>query len=176
MVRFIYGALALCSFVTAQAEIIGGFDPQSLVNVIEQSTDQLQRQANDVPDFQRRRLANQIDRVVNQLQRVSRELNQGGGGGGHFGAGWFQANAQECVSFCRSQGMFNAISPEGAQCVSGENQAMSAVGRIVYTYGTWGGGPQHQLSAQSNGGYCYKPGQGRDNDRTDLTVGCFCRR
>lgn len=177
MVRFIYGALALCSFVTAKAEIIGGFDPQGLVNVIEQSSDQLERVANDVPDFQRRRIANQLDRVINQLERVQRELSHGGGGGGGgFGGGWFQADAQECVSFCRARGMMNAISPDGAQCVSGEAQAQSAVGRIVYSYGTWGAVPVGMTSTQSSGPYCYKPGQKKDNDRSDITVGCFCRR
>ncbi len=172
--RLFLGILAMCGVSAVIAEpIIVDADPQALVRMIEDNTMILDATAEDVHGFQRRRLADKIDRVAEKLSRIADRLSHDGGGDD---CGWFQANAMECVSFCRSRGMINALSPEGAQCVSGESQALSAVGKIVYTYGTWGGGPQASISSQSNGAYCYRPGQKKDNDRTDITVGCFCRR
>ena len=175
MNRFFYTVLLACSvnvFAYADAVIIDA-SPQALIRMMEDTTEILAATADQIPRPQKRRVAQQLERVIDRLERIADELARDGGQ--TFG-NWFQANNQECVSFCRAQGMTNAFSPEGALCVSGEAQARSAVGKIAYSYGTWGGGPQPALASQSSGGYCYTPGQKRDNDRTDRTVGCFCRR
>lgn len=90
---------------------------------------------------------------------------------------WYQANQQLCATFCTAKGKASVPGPEGAHCMSGEVRSASGIMQgIVFTWGCFpdclGEGP-HQ--ATSSGGYCYKPGQKKDNDDTDRTVGCFCR-
>lgn len=90
---------------------------------------------------------------------------------------WVQANQQVCATFCTAKGKASVPGPEGAHCMSGEVRSASGIMQgIVFTWGCFpdclGEGP-HQ--ATSSGGYCYKPGQKKDNDDTDRTVGCFCR-
>ena len=86
---------------------------------------------------------------------------------------WYQANLQECTAFCKGKGLKSKKSKENAQCASGENRFDSATGKIVYTYGTWGGMRQ-SFKTQSEGIFCYGPNQKKDFDLTDRTVACFC--
>lgn len=90
---------------------------------------------------------------------------------------WYNAPFQECSYFCRSIGGFNSLSPDGFGCTSGEERPQSAIGIINYTpTGCWHDCrfPEGRPGAISIGYRCYAPGQKRDNDRTDMTVGCFC--
>jgi hypothetical protein len=148
---------------------------QSL-NQLEQSSNQVHRNAGNVPRPDRRRVAARVESTIELLQDALYELEHGGGGGGGGGFGQFyQVNGQECTQFCASQGLRLGVSPEGAQCVSGENRAASAIGQIAFVNGCWPNCSGEAFSnAMSDGRFCYKPGQKRDNDRTDVTVGCFC--
>ena len=85
---------------------------------------------------------------------------------------WYQANSQNCSTWCTSNDMQNATSPEGNTCVSGENRPASA-SDITFTYGTWGGGGAGNASSDST--YCYAPAQTKDYNVTDSTVGCYCK-
>lgn len=91
---------------------------------------------------------------------------------------WVQTNGLSCVSVCSQQGLLSKPSPEGAYCTSGEVVPSSARGVISFTYGCM---PNKTCAAQGrvNGSqnqtrYCYGPGQSRNNQKTDITVGCFC--
>lgn len=90
-----------------------------------------------------------------------------------FPAQWYQANNQECSNFCNSRGLSNIGDPanSNALCTSWEN-AFSSVSNIIYSYGIWGG--YQSSSTTSVWGMCYRSGQPRDNDGTDITTWCFC--
>ena len=93
-----------------------------------------------------------------------------------FGS-WYNAPWQECSSFCRVIGGVNTPSPDGFSCTSGEERPQSALGVVNYApTGCWHNCryPEGRRGASSVGHRCYAPGQKRDNDRTDVTVGCFC--
>lgn len=145
-----------------------GFDVRQVIQQLNYNTNVLQNNLNKIPRPERQWTRRQVDNLVWQLQQISDELAQP-----QFQAGWYQANQQECVTYCRGMGLNSGLSPEGAQCTSGENQVNSALGAIVYTYGTWGS-PGTSVPARSSGAYCYKGGQKQDNDKTDITVGCYC--
>ncbi len=100
----------------------------------------------------------------------------GGGGGDRFGD-WIQTEGGDCRQVCGQQGLTSARSREGAVCASGENRPLSAIhAGISFQYGPrHDRGGSHSLNTFSEGRFCYQPGQKRDNDATDLTVGCFCR-
>ena len=90
---------------------------------------------------------------------------------------WYNAPAQDCTSFCRAIASENVPSPDGFGCTSGEERPWSAIGRVNYSpTGCWHDCrlPEGRAGAVSVGPRCYAPGQKRDNDRTDITVGCFC--
>lgn len=88
---------------------------------------------------------------------------------------WTTTDRSYCPTVCRNLGKTNIRSPEGAYCTSGENVLASAVPWIVYKYGCWPNcTPTTVNNAESNNNDCYEPDQKRDNDRTDITVGCFC--
>jgi hypothetical protein len=90
---------------------------------------------------------------------------------------WYNAPAQECTSFCRSIASENVPSPDGFRCTSGEERPWSAIGTVNYAQtGCWHDCrfPEGRGGAVSVGPRCYAPCQKRDNDRTDITVGCFC--
>lgn len=92
-------------------------------------------------------------------------------------AQWNNVVGQDCNSFCRSVGGYNVPSPEGFSCVSGEARPLSAIGKIDFSpTGCWHdcAQPEGLPGAVSIDGRCYSPGQRRDNDRTDTTLGCFC--
>jgi hypothetical protein len=63
-------------------------------------------------------------------------------------------------------------------CTSGENFVPTSVNAgayskfIAYSHGNWGGGMYEPNF--SDGNYCWYAAQKRDNDQTDLTVGCYC--
>lgn len=98
-------------------------------------------------------------------------VRQGGGGM------WYNAPGQECSAFCRAIASTNVPSPDGFSCTSGEERPWSAIGRVNYApTGCWHDCrlPEGRPGAVSVGPRCYAPGQKRDNDRTDTTVGCFC--
>jgi hypothetical protein len=93
--------------------------------------------------------------------------------------GWFLYEGESCQDVCQAIGLANVPSPEGAMCASGELRPTSAIGIVQFTKGCWGGcsaqGPAQVSGAESVAQHCYRPGQKRDRDRTDLTVGCFCQ-
>lgn len=92
-------------------------------------------------------------------------------------AQWTNAVGQDCNSVCRGLGGYNVPSPDGFSCTSGEARPASAIGRINYApTGCWHNcaEPEGLPGAVSIDGRCYSPGQKRDNDRTDTTLGCFC--
>lgn len=163
------GLFAMAAF--AEPHGLDRFNARQTLQILENQTNLLETNVDDISNAERSFAKRRVDRVIQQLERVSDELARPGA----LRPGWFQADGQECVSFCRNLGMFNENSPDGAQCTSGENQVGSATGRIVYTYGTWGS-VAPTVPARSSGAYCYKPGQKQDNDRSDITVGCFCAR
>ncbi len=147
--------------------------PSQTLNTIEGYVRLLQSQESQINDFERAQLSQRAIQLADQLNRVGEEI---GYGGFNYGA-WHPVNGQLCLNFCRSIGQESGISPEGAQCVSGENVVPSALGVIPFSYGCWPGNcpAQNFSNAVSVGRNCYKPGQKQDNDRTDVTVGCFCR-
>jgi hypothetical protein len=90
---------------------------------------------------------------------------------------WVQANGSDsCAQTCGKIGQRPAADEFGAQCVSGEARPSSAVGAIQFTKGCWNTcAPEGNIKTEPVGNSCYKPGQKRDNDRTDRIVGCFCQ-
>ena len=93
------------------------------------------------------------------------------------GGAWYNAPSQECASFCRAIASVNIPSPDGFSCTSGEARPLSAIGVVNFApTGCWHDCryPEGRPGATSFGPRCYAPGQKRDNDRTDITVGCFC--
>jgi hypothetical protein len=92
-------------------------------------------------------------------------------------ARWHQAVAQHCPTFCGNMGGYNALSPDGFRCVSGETRGRSSIGAIDFSpTGCWHScsAPEGNAGSESVGHRCYSPRQKRDNDRTDTTVGCYC--
>ena len=90
---------------------------------------------------------------------------------------WYNAPGQECPTFCRAIASVNVPSPDGFSCTSGEERPWSAIGVVNYApTGCWHDcrSPEGRAGAVSVGSRCYAPGQKRDNDRTDTTVGCYC--
>lgn len=90
---------------------------------------------------------------------------------------WYNAPGRNCPTFCRAIASVNIQSPDGFSCTSGEERPWSAIGVINYApTGCWHNCrfPEGRVGAVSVGARCYAPGQKRDNDRTDTTVGCFC--
>ena len=92
-------------------------------------------------------------------------------------AQWRQAVGKHCPTFCGSLGGYNAPSEDGFECVSGEVRGQSAIGEVDFSpTGCWHScsRPEGRSGSESVGHRCYSPGQKRDNDRTDTTVGCHC--
>jgi len=89
---------------------------------------------------------------------------------------WVQTNGGECNAVCSGVKRISGRSPKYKNvCVSGEDRG-DAVG-IRYVNGTWGGGVEfYQTTSVGNRCYGSNPskGQKRDNDATDITVGCYC--
>lgn len=92
-------------------------------------------------------------------------------------ARWYNAPALDCPTFCAARGAVNVPSPEGFRCTSGEERPSSAIGVVDYSpTGCWHScaSPEGTPGAVSVGPRCYAPGQKRDNDSTDTTLGCYC--
>jgi len=140
---------------------------------LEISANTIHRSAGALPYHDRMNVARRVRAVVDLLEDALFEL-ESDDPIIDFGQ-WVQTNGGECNSVCASAGMRSALSREGAQCVSGENRAASAVGIIAFQNGCWPNcSPQSPNVAVSAGRMCYSPGQKRDNDRTDVTMGCYC--
>lgn len=92
---------------------------------------------------------------------------------------WVQTNGSSCGSVCQGQGYVSATDKTGASCSSGEIVPQSARGVIDFRNGCKpnracsGQGPIN--GAASEGGFCYGPGQAKNNEKTDVTMGCYCR-
>jgi hypothetical protein len=77
-----------------------------------------------------------------------------------------------CSNTCTAVGKTIAgdSSRGNARCASGERQVNGE--GLNYIYGKWGSG---QASGTGEvGAFCYSSGQKRDNDGTDITIGCYC--
>ena len=91
--------------------------------------------------------------------------------------GWVPTKAEDCNTVCKAHGLVLGVSPEGAQCASGEVRPRSATGVVTPHYGCW---PNCNVQGDVDGAmvknrrYCYKPGQKQDSDTTDRTTGCYC--
>ena len=94
------------------------------------------------------------------------------------------APGANCPAHCAALGKTNTPDPQGYTCTSGEAKSVTAIiakntGRIAFPWGCWpdrgctSGDPNYTTSV-SVGNKCYRPGQKRDNDGTDLTVACYC--
>lgn len=89
---------------------------------------------------------------------------------------WVQTDGRLCADVCRAKGMVAGKDAAGASCVSGEARPASAAGLIQFTKGCWGGcQAEGNIQTDTLGPFCYKPGQKKDADKTDLAVGCFCK-
>ena len=116
-------------------------------------------------------------------------LDAGGGGANttlppaDFGK-WYQATStQICSADCSAKGL-KSIPVPGTKifCMSGEKRPASGVAAgIVFSYGAWrDASPTPESSFEIEGGLasegknCYSVTQKRDNDKTDITVGCYC--
>lgn len=95
-------------------------------------------------------------------------------------------SSKDCASTCATASMSSGPSPEGMVCASGENRPQTGQGVISYVHGIWGGdrclheiteGPIDMtlVHVESKDRYeCYRPGQKRDHDATDILVACYC--
>lgn len=109
--------------------------------------------------------------------------------------GWVDAAGGGCGAVCARHGFISKNSPEGANCASGETIPWSAwdskannQNPIDFNWGCWdgcvGGKGCHTNRCREarsepsipniKWGYCYAPGQTRDNDNTDITAACYC--
>ena len=91
--------------------------------------------------------------------------------------GWYNASLKVCPDFCKDLGLENIASPDGFKCTSGENRPLSAIeANVNYGFGCSGScdTPEGSEQAASNNIFCYHPGQKKNYQATDLTVGCYC--
>lgn len=125
----------------------------------------------EAPAHRHAPLSRRIARMSNQLQKLSDDLQVAG-----FDGAWYATDGRSCSDVCRAQGLRSGRSPEGAECASGENAIASAMHEVAFRYGCFPSQCRVKVRANSlsDGRFCYEPGQKRDNDRTDVTVGCFC--
>jgi hypothetical protein len=92
---------------------------------------------------------------------------------------WVATDGVDCTVRCAQLGGLNLPSvPEEAYCMSGEVRVASGIAAgIPFPHGCPSGcvPATGLIRSQSHGKFCYRPGQKKDNDKTDITVGCFCR-
>lgn len=83
-----------------------------------------------------------------------------------------------CAQVCQANGLRAGRDSAGAACASGEARPSSAIGQVAFANGCWGGAGCGSMGAlptnELPGGFCYAPGQPKDADRKDRTVGCYC--
>jgi hypothetical protein len=168
----ILAILATPTFASADSIIIGGGESVAEIAAIHESLSQLEQNSEHLSQGERRLLIEGLDQILLRIRDLKQQLRRGGG---HVGfGGWMQVNGKDCTQTCRASGLVVGLSPEGASCTSGEVRPVSArLSGIQYLHGTWGQETDH-VQSSSSGRFCYAPGQKRDNDRTDVTVGCFC--
>ena len=162
--------LLLVTFVTVFA--VTGYADHGNVNA---SLNEIGEAIHDVDDAKLSIKVSNRNRVIQRLQKHAHSIEHLIKAIKALPSGkWIQAYGQDCNTLCGYRRQRNVRSPEGALCVSGETRVTSATtGNIRYIYGTWGG-IVNANAAASAGRFCYVPHQKRDNDRTDITVGCFC--
>ena len=108
--------------------------------------------------------------LVNDLKSKVKSIRPPSGSNG-----WYQAAGDNCSSLCSLVGKSSATSPDGAVCASGETIVQSAINNLQFTLGCWPQcGAQNNITTFTSSIFCYKPGQKKDGDFTDVTVGCFC--
>ncbi|NBV50841.1 hypothetical protein EBR78_06445, partial [bacterium] len=83
-----------------------------------------------------------------------------------------------CKKVCGNRSLTSVPSPEGARCASGEVIPRSSHPRVAFRHGCK---PNRRCLPQgivrgaiNNYQYCYGPGQRRNNELTDVTMGCYC--
>lgn len=162
--------LVICTWANAELFEHGG---GVVATELDQAISDLEAQIQFIPPEVQVLLAQQLKVSDQRLHRIIARLE------GMSGQ-WIQTEGQECNQVCNRIGKVNAPSIEGALCVSGERRVASARNRIQYTKGTWGEECRSittngSCAASSHNRYCYAPGQKHDTDKTDITVGCFCR-
>ena len=91
---------------------------------------------------------------------------------------WVGTNGGNCITLCSQQNLISKPSPEGAYCSSGEVIPNSARGVINYARGCR---PNRSCIAQgpvkgatSQAQFCYGPGQVKNREASDITMGCYC--
>ncbi len=92
--------------------------------------------------------------------------------------GWFNAYTQECDAFCSGIGKANVASLAGYKCASVEARLQASIGILNFSgaSGCWHSCSAPEGRPASSGGiWCWASGQKRDYDRTDKTVGCYCK-
>lgn len=145
---------------------------QRALSQIEDSTLVLKRNAEHLGDGQSNRVLIRLRGVRASIKQIIDDLKAPSTPQGQ----WFSAIGQQCNTFCARVGLRSTVSADGAQCASGEIRPFSAAGKINYAYGCWKGcAPQANTQSVSIGQFCYSPSSKHDNDRTDITVGCYCR-
>jgi hypothetical protein len=91
---------------------------------------------------------------------------------------WVGTNGGNCITLCSQQNLISKPSPEGAYCSSGEVIPNSARGVVNYARGCR---PNRTCLAQgrvngatSQAQFCYGPGQAKNREASDITMGCYC--
>jgi hypothetical protein len=151
--------------------------PNSNIRPLEQAQNALVQIATEVPSLdenQREVLRNKLSSLRQKINATKSKVNslrppQGANG-------WYQAYGDSCQNLCALAGKVSAASSDGAVCTSGEARPQSAASNISYVSGCWPNcSPEPSITTFEYGIFCYKPGQKKDGDYTDLTVGCFCK-
>jgi len=169
--------LLVAGMALAQGNVPWEIDQQ--IQNIDESIRGIHRDARLLNGNQKRAVLRRLENTERLLTLLQASLSGGSGGGGGGGQrqGWVASNREDCYQVCERAGLRLDESPEGAQCASGEVRPNSALAAGVrFPYGTWGDGSLSVYGATAYGEFCYAPGSRRDNDRTDLTVACYCSR
>jgi hypothetical protein len=135
------------------------------------------RPCQDALWFQDRTISCFCDKSENDLSLACVSLNQIPKPDEKPVEGWYNAYPKVCPDFCKDLGLENIASPDGFKCTSGENRPLSAIeANVNYRFGCSGScdTPEGSEQAASNNVFCYHPGQKKNYQATDLTVGCYC--
>lgn len=169
MYRFI-ALMTLVSAISFAAPVKGPVIQK--LDEISESLVFIRQSINAIPVFNRKLVSTRLNNLSARAEQLADDIDALSG----YQEGWYPTNGQSCQAVCSAQRLTSSRSPEGAECVSGENKAPSAEGTISYVHGCWPNcNPYLFGQTTSYGAFCYAPNQKRDNDRTDITVGCFCK-